>query len=83
MDSHADAPLAPTHPGNHGDNGGGQPPLPTVTSVRHSCAMAVPERAAPAHSAVQEGGGAEATALGGEGGKGSNFKGIQRLWTTP
>ena len=47
-----------------------------VPSVQHAGSMAVPEWAAPAHSGVQEGGGAEATALDGGGGKGCHLKGV-------
>ena len=45
--------------------------------------MEVPELAAPAHSAVQEGGGAEATDTGRVGVKGGHLKGVQRLWKSP
>ena len=51
--------------------------------VRHAGSVAVPEWEAPAHSAAQEWGGAEAMALGGGAGKGGNLKCVQRLWSLP
>ena len=75
--------MTPTRPGHHGDTGGGQPPPPTVPSVKHSGAVAVPEPDAPLHATVQEVGIAEATALGRGGGKGSHLKGVQFLCTPP
>ena len=54
-----------------------------MPSVQHAGAVVVPDRIAPSHSAVQEGGGAEAMEFGGIVGEGSNFKGIQRLWAPP
>ena len=75
--------MAPALPGHHGNTVGGQPPPPMVRSVKYSGAVAVTERTAPAHSAVQEGVGTEATEFGGVGGKGGNLKGVQRLWVTP
>ena len=62
---------------------GEQPLPPTVPSVRHTGAEVVPKRIAQAHSAVQEGGGAEALAFGGGEGKGGDLKGVQRLWVHP
>ena len=46
--------LALARPRHRGDTVGGQPPLPTVSYVRHDGAVAVPERAEPSHIAVQE-----------------------------
>ena len=54
-------------------SGGGQPPTPTVPSVRHAGPVEVAERDAPVQSSVQEGGGAEATALGSRGGEGGHL----------
>ena len=73
---HVGALLASARLGNRGNNGGEKPPPPTVPSVRHSGAVAVPKRIAQSHSAVQEGGRAEAKAFGGGGGKGGNLKGV-------
>ena len=54
-----------------------------VPSVLYSGDVDVAEWDSPAHSAVKEGGGAEAAELGGEGGAGSHLQGIQRLYSTP
>ena len=51
-----------------------------MTHVRHDGDVAVPKRMAQEHRVVQEGGGAEATLFGGEGGKGGDLKGVQILW---
>ena len=61
----------------------GKPLSPTVPSVKHTGSVAVPQRVAQAHSAVQEGGGSEAAAFGGRVGKGNYLKVIQRLWAHP
>ena len=81
MEIHVDTLLALAHPGHCGDTVGGKLPPPTVPSVQHTCAVVVRERYSPAHRSVQEGGGAEETALGSRGGKGIRIKGVQRLWT--
>ena len=83
MDAHAGALLASARPGHSVNTGGGQPPLPTVPYVHHYGAVVVPKRIAQVHSAVQEGGGAEATAFGDGGGKGGDLKGIWCLWAHP
>ena len=64
-------------------HGGVKPSPPTVHSVQHAGAVAVPERATMEHSVVKEGGGAEAMALGRIGGKCGYLKGVQRLWKPP
>ena len=68
---------------SRGNTGGGQPPPPTVISVWNYGAVLVPEWAAPAHGAVQEGCGAETTTAGRRGGKGGYILGVQRLWVPP
>ena len=78
-----DARLESALPINCGDTGRGKPSPPTVPYVRHYGSVEVPERVVPAYRAVQEGGGAEATAFCGGGGKGSNIKGFQRIWAPP
>ena len=80
---HVGALLVSARPVHRGNSGGGRPPPPTVTYLQHSGAVEVPKRIAQAHIAVQEGGGAEATVFGGGGGKGGDFKGVQRLWSHP
>ena len=50
-----------------------EPIPPTVPSVKHAGDMAVSEQAAPAHSAVQEGGGSEVTMFRSGGGKGGHI----------
>ena len=82
-DSHDDSLLAPSRPVHRRNTEVGQPPPPTVPSVRHDGAMAVPEWSALAHNAVQEGGRAEAMAIGDRRGKCGNCKGVQRLWDHP
>ena len=47
-DGHADTLLELARPGHRGNTGGGQPTPPTVTSVQHAGAVAVPEQAEPA-----------------------------------
>ena len=83
MDVHTYEILALARPGHRGNNGGRQPLPPKVTSVQHSGAVAFLERVAPVHSAVKEGGGAEAMAFSTRGGKGANLKGVQRLLAPP
>ena len=82
-DSHVGARLVLTCPRYRGDTGGGQPSPPMFPSVRHYGSMAISERDAPVHSAVQEEGGEEATALGRGGLKGGHLKGFQHLWDPP
>ena len=82
-DDHEDALLASARPGNCGHTGGGQPPPPTVPFVRHSDAVTVPEQVAPVQITVQEGVGAEVTAVGGGGLKGGHLMVVQRLWKPP
>ena len=69
--------------GNRSDTKVGQPNPPTVTSMQHDGVGAVSKQAALAQSTIQEGGRAEATALGSRGGKGGHLKGVQRLWDPP
>ena len=76
-DRHSDALLSPAHLVHRSDTGVGKPPPPTVPSMQNSGSVEFPERAASTYGAVQEGGGAEATALGSGGGKGSHLKGVQ------
>ena len=66
-------------PGHRGNTGGGKPPPPTVPSVLHAGAVEISGQVEPAHGTVHEGGGAEATAVGSEGGKGGNLNGVQCL----
>ena len=54
-----------------------------VTSMRHDGSMAFFELVASVHSAMQEGGGAEAMALGSGGGEGGHVHGIQPVWAPP
>ena len=54
-----------------------------VPPIRHDAALVVLERIAQEHIAVQEGGGAEMTAFGGRGGKGSDLNAVQRLRVPP
>ena len=51
--------------------------------MRHAGAVAVPKHITQAYIAVQEGGGAEATVFGGEGGKRIKLKDVQRPWEHP
>ena len=68
--------------GHCGDTGGGQPPPPTVPSVRHAGAMVVIDRYAWAHGSMQEGGGAKLKTPGSGGEEGSHIQGVQRVWTS-
>ena len=56
---------------------------PMVIFLQHYGAVAVPELVLPVNSTVQEGGGAEARAVGGRGGKGGHLTGVQLLWSSP
>ena len=69
--------------GHHGNTAGGQPTPPTVLSVQHAGAVAVPKRIAQAYITVHARGGAESMELGGRGGKGGKIKGVQHLWEHP
>ena len=69
--------------GQRGDIGRRKPPPPTVTSVQHAGAMAVAEQDASVHRAMQEGGGAEVTALVSGGGEGGLIQVLHRLWIPP
>ena len=82
-DDNADEIMVPARTGHRGDTGRVQPPPPTVLSVRHAGAVVFPERATLEHSTVQEGVGAEATALGRELEKGGQLNIFQCLWTPP
>ena len=82
-DGHADAVLASARPGHRGNTVGGKPPPTMMPLVQNSGAMAVTEWVAPAHSTMQEGGGAELTTVGSGGGGNSKIKGVQRLWAPP
>ena len=75
--------MAPAHPGHSVNTGVGKPLPPTVPHVRTFGAVEVPKRIAQAHSAVQEGGGADMTAFGGIGEKGGDLKVVQSLWVHP
>ena len=51
--------------------------------MRHAGPVALPKRIAQVYREGQEGGGSEATAFSGRGGKGGNLKGVRRLWAHP
>ena len=56
MEGHAGALMTLARTGHHGNTGGGQPPPPTVPSVQHAGAVAVPKRIAQEHTTVHDGG---------------------------
>ena len=64
-DGHAGALLVSAHPVQRGNTGGGKPPPPMFSPVGHDVSVKVPKFIAQVHSAMQEGGRAEATAFGG------------------
>ena len=66
-----------------GNTGGGKLTPPKVPPVQHDGAMTAPKQILQEHSAVQEGGGEEATEFCGVGGKGNSLKGVQHLQTHP
>ena len=55
-DGHAGAILASARPGHRDNNGGRQPPPPTVPSMQHAVDVGDPQRIAQEYNAVQEGG---------------------------
>ena len=82
-DGNAGALPAPACPQHRGYSGGGKLPPPTVRPMRHASPLTGPERQAPSHGTVCQGGRAEeTTARGGrgrdEGEFGAVLQGIQR-----
>ena len=64
-DSDDDALFQPACPGYRDHLGGGKPPPPTVTTMRHAGPMEVTKRQAPHHRTVQKGRGTKEASDGG------------------
>ena len=65
-DSDVDSFLQPACPGHRDNLGGGKPPTPKVLMMRHADPVAGTQRETPRHRDVQERGGTEETADGGD-----------------
>ena len=65
-ESYADAFLQPACPGRLDHPGGGKPPTPKLLAMRHAGPVAGTKWETPRHSDVQERGGTEVTADGGD-----------------
>ena len=79
MDSDADAFMQRVCPGHRDHLGGGKPPTPKVLTMRHAGPMAGTQREAPHHRDVQERGGTEETADGGDRSEGQHREGLRGL----
>ena len=68
--------LAPECPGCRDHLGGGKPPSPKITTMRHAGPVAVTAWTPHEHRDVQEWGEEEEAATGGDGGKGKHGDGL-------
>ena len=68
--------LAHTCTGRHDHIGGGKPPSPKVPKMQHAGPVAVPKREAQEYSDVQEWGGEDEAATGGDGNTGKHRDGL-------
>ena len=75
-DSDEGAFLAQTCPGRRDHLGGGKPPTSKVLTMRHAGPVAVPKWETHEHCDVQEWGGEEETATGGDRDTGKHIDGI-------
>ena len=62
--------------------GGGKPPSSKMPTIQHAIPVAVTKWTPQEYSDVQEGGGEEEAATGGDGGKRKHGDGIRGLWLT-